>query len=73
MDSAGGERPREPPGEDELGTGRGLEGDEVFLEPDIGLDYRALPVHVLCSCAKAEQGYHLNIFGESERYVSLSS
>ena len=47
VDSAGGDRPREAPGEDELGTGRGLEGDDVFLWPDIEPEYRALPGHIL--------------------------
>ena len=47
VDSTGGERPREASGEDELGTGRGLEGDEVFLWPDIEAEGRDLTGHVL--------------------------
>lgn len=71
VDSAGGERPREASGEDELGTGRGLEGDEVFLWPDIEADNRALPGHVLSNLARSEKGFHLVTYGQSERHARI--
>lgn len=58
MESAGGDRPREAPGEDELGTGRGLEGDDAFLWPDIEPKYRTLLGHVLLDSANVELGFH---------------
>ena len=56
VDSGGGERPR---GEEELGTGWGLEGDDVFLWPDIEPEYKVLPGHVLFNFAQVERSFHL--------------
>lgn len=71
VDSTGGDRPREAPGEDESGTGRGLEGDDVFLWPDIEPEYIALPEHALFSSAKVELGLHSTLYGDYERCVSV--
>ena len=58
VDSGGGDRPRGARGEEELGTGRGLEGDDVFLWPDIEPEYRVLLGHVLFEFAQVERGFH---------------
>ena len=69
-----GERLREALGEDELGTGRGREGDDVFLWPDIEPEYRALPGHVLLKFAKEERGFHPFMYkdsGDTCRYLMV--
>lgn len=58
VDSGGGDRPRVARGEEELGTGRGLEGDDAFLWPDIEPEYRALPRHILFNFAEVERSFH---------------
>lgn len=52
MESTGGDWPREALGEDELGTGRGLAGEAVFLGAAIEPECTASPRHILCDTAK---------------------
>ena len=71
MDPTGGDRPREASGEDDCGTGRGLEGEAVLLWLAIEPECIVSPGHICCYVAKEEQDFYSIKSSEFEGYVSL--